>query len=168
MANGQPICSACATRLGQELEAEQGSWTEFPFAMAAGGVGAVLGAAIWAAIVVATNFEVGYVAVLVGFLSGYGVKLGAGKGRGQGLQVAAAFMAVAGLVLAKYFIFAYMVSSSMSAKGQAIAWYDPRLLQMFPKMIVALSTPFDLLWILIAVSAAYRVPSPTQVALVRA
>lgn len=166
MANGQAICGACAGRIGQELEAERGGWNEIPLAAAGGAVGAALGAAVWAGIVVATNFEVGYVAVLVGFLSGMGVKFGAGKGRGQGLQITAALLAVGGLVFAKYLIFAWMVSQAATAQGQVVAWYDPVILQMFPRMIVQLSSPFDLLWIFIAVSAAYRVPAPTRVSIV--
>lgn len=166
MANDQRVCGSCAARLDQELDAERGAWNDFPLAAAGGAVGAALGAAVWAGIVVATNFEVGYVAVLVGFLSGMGVKIGAGKGRGQGLQILAALLAFAGLIFAKYLIFAWMVSQAATANGRVIAWYDPVILQMFPRMIVQLSSPFDLLWIFIAVTAAYRVPAPTRVSIV--
>lgn len=166
LANGVPICGSCAMRLQHELE-QEGSLGRFPLAILGGAAGAAAGAGVWAAIVVATSVEVGYVAVLVGFLAGFGVKLGAGKSRGSGLQVLAAGLAVVGLLLAKYFIFAWMVAQAATAKGNPIAWYDPRLLPLFPKLITALLSPFDLLWLFIAISAAYRVPTPTRLTLTR-
>ena len=167
LANGVPICGSCSMRLRHELD-QEGSWNNFPLALLGGIGGAAAGAGVWAAIGVATNMEVGYVAVLVGFLTGFGVKLGAGKSRGQGLQLLAALLAVGGLVLAKYFIFAWMVSQASAGQGSPIAWYDPRLIPLFPRMITALMSPFDLLWLFIAISAAYRVPTPTRVTLTQA
>lgn len=163
LAGGQPVCPSCASNVRQELEAERGMGT-FPVALAVGAAGAAIGAAVWAAIVVLTNFEVGYVAVGVGFLAGVGVKFGAGKARNQMLQVAAALLAVGGLVLAKYFIFAHFVSQIvLEDGGGTIGWFDPGLIQAFPGALMEISSPFDILWIVLAVSAAYRVPAPSGI-----
>lgn len=164
LANGVPICGSCALRVRAELDQEE-TLGNVPLAMVLGAGGAVLGAGVWAAIVVATNFEVGYVAVLVGFLAGVGVKFGAGSGRGQALQMLAALLAVLGLLLAKYFIFAWFVSQAVAARGGAVAWYDPSLIPLFPRSLSSLLSPFDLLWLFIAISAAYRVPAPSKVTL---
>lgn len=61
-------------------------------------IGGLIGAAIWAGLIYYTGFEIGYVAVLVGFLSGVGVRFGASRwdyGLGPGLAaVAVAIMAL--------------------------------------------------------------------------
>ena len=61
-------------------------------------ISGLIGAAIWAGLIYSTGFEIGYVAVLVGFLSGIGVRFGASQwdyGLGPGLAaVAVAIMAL--------------------------------------------------------------------------
>ena len=48
--------------------------------------GAMLGAIAWGAITAATNFQIGYMAVGVGFLAGYGMRtLGGGRDAADGL-----------------------------------------------------------------------------------
>jgi len=48
--------------------------------------GAILGAIAWAAITAATHFQIGYMAIGVGFLAGYGMRtLGGGRDRADGL-----------------------------------------------------------------------------------
>ena len=60
--------------------------------------GALLGAIVWGAISAATHFQIGYVAVGVGFLAGYGMRtLGGGRDRVDG--AIAALVAVLGCVL---------------------------------------------------------------------
>ena len=54
-------------------------------------VGAVIGAIAWGAITAATHFQIGYMAIGVGFLAGYGMRtLGGGRDRADG--------AIAGIV----------------------------------------------------------------------
>ena len=49
-------------------------------------IGAIIGAIAWAAISSATGFQIGYVAVGVGFLAGYGMRtLGGGRDRADGI-----------------------------------------------------------------------------------
>jgi hypothetical protein len=60
--------------------------------------GAILGAIAWGAITAATHFQIGYMAVGVGFLAGYGMRmLGGGRDRADG--VIAAIVAFLGCVL---------------------------------------------------------------------
>lgn len=61
-------------------------------------VGAVIGAIAWAAITAATNFQIGYMAVGVGFLAGYGMRvLSGGLVRSEGIIAGA--VALLGCVL---------------------------------------------------------------------
>lgn len=161
--NGNPVCDSCAAQVQAELAAEQQTGARFPIALAVGAAGALVGAIIWAVIVVATNYEIGYVAVLVGYLSGQGVKLGAGKGRGQSLQMAAAGMAVFGLVIAKYFILAHFVVSDPSTAELGLGYFSPGLFLVFVQNIGGSLSPFDLLWIAFALMTAWRIPAPSQI-----
>ena len=143
--------------------AEQRTGARFPIALAGGAAGALVGAIIWAVIVVATNYEIGYVAVLVGYLAGHGVKLGAGKGRGQTLQIAAAGMSVFGLVIAKYFILAHFVVSSPDSAELGLGYFSPALFIVFLQNIGSSLSPFDLLWIAFALMTAWRIPAPSKI-----
>jgi len=61
-------------------------------------VGALAGAIAWAAITAATHFQIGYIAVGVGFLAGFGMRtLGGGRDRADG--VIAGVIAFLGCVL---------------------------------------------------------------------
>lgn len=68
-------------------------------ALIAGGIGGLIGAAIWAGISYVTNYEIGWLAWGVGFLVGLGVRLGAQDWEGVApglLAVAVAMLAVVG------------------------------------------------------------------------
>lgn len=58
-------------------------------AIGIGTAAAILGAAIWLGVRRATHYEIGYVALLVGFLVGGGVRLGSGNRGGIGYQIIA-------------------------------------------------------------------------------
>jgi hypothetical protein len=161
--NGNLVCDSCAAQVQAELAAEQRTGARFPMALAGGAAGALVGAVIWAVIVVATNYEIGYVAVLVGYLAGHGVKLGAGKGRGQTLQIAAAGMAVFGLVIAKYFILAHIVVSDPQGAELGLGYFSPGLFMLFLQNIGSSLSLFDLLWIAFALMTAWRIPAPSKI-----
>jgi hypothetical protein len=128
-------------------------------ALLGGAVGALLGAGVWTAISVFTNFEVGYVAVLVGFLAGRGVKLGAGSAAGKGLQVAAAGFALFGLVAAKYFTFAHFFAQSLAEDGVQAGPFHPEILAVFPHALPEMLSLFDLLWVALAMTTAWKGPA---------
>jgi len=123
-------------------------------------IGALVGAAVWAAITIGTDYEIGYVAVLVGFLAGAAVKIG-GRGRhGPVLQVAAVICAVAGVAIAKYSIFAHeFVEFVEEEYQQTISYLDPQIPEAMVEYSADLFGMFDLLWIVLAVTAAWRVPA---------
>lgn len=163
--NGSTTCVACVGQLERELAAQQAGAGAYPLATAGGLTGALLGGAVWAGIAVAAKFEVGYVAVLVGFLAGFGVKLGARTARGLGLQLLAAGLAVIGLLAAKYMTFAYLLRDLARDSGVTIGWLDGEMISLFPSYLSETASPFDLLWIILAISAAYRVPKAADVSI---
>ena len=117
---------------------------------AAGAVAAVIGAVLWAVITNATGYQIGFMAIGVGFLVGYAVRI-AGKGIDQTFGFVGAALAllgcVAGNVLA---IIAVIASEEGVAYGDVWSQYD---------LIAAMSawfSPIDLLFYGIAVYEGYK------------
>jgi hypothetical protein len=75
----------------QRLKSEQ----SFVLATVAGGVAALLGACVWAAVTVTTNYQIGWMAVGVGFLVGYTVR-SFGKGIDKSFGIVGAAWSLAG------------------------------------------------------------------------
>jgi hypothetical protein len=163
LANGHRVCSACALQLESELAQGSDRADDLPRAALLGALGALVGAAAWATVVVLTDFEIGYLAVLVGFLAGYGVKLGARGGHGKRLQQTAVACAAGGLLATKYFLFAHFFTTGAAKEGVILGYFSPATLSAFPHFLGALLSPFDLLWIAIALSSAWRVPRAPRV-----
>jgi len=79
-AGGQVICSSCKNKV-QASNVRGVAASGFLRAMLFGVGGAAAGAAVYYAVLATTGYEVGLIAILVGFMVGYAVRLGA---RGQG------------------------------------------------------------------------------------
>lgn len=156
--NGKETCPACADQVRRELQAERVEGRHLPLAIVGGGLGALVSAAVWAAIAIATEFEIGYIAVLLGFLAGWGVKLGAGRARGVPLQVIAVVWSLLGLFIAKYAIVAGILGRDYGLPYVGAETFDV-FLEVLPEMV----SPFDLLWVVLAVGAAWRVPRASAV-----
>jgi hypothetical protein len=152
--DGRPVCARCVGRLAREVVAAA-SGPRWKGAVALGLVGAVVGAAVWAAIAVIGEVEIGYVAVLVGFLAGLGVRVGAGQ-PGRGLQVLAVGLALVGLVLAKLGMIAGI------AMDAGVSPFAPEVRAFLGEHLGEMLSPFDLLWIALAVGAAWKVPAPAE------
>lgn len=84
-ANGQIVCPACRDRLEAEME-QPGN---VPKAILLGAGGGAVGAAIWYAVVAITDYQIGLIAVLVGWLVGRGVHKGSNERGGPGYQALA-------------------------------------------------------------------------------
>lgn len=78
--------------------------------------GALVGAAIWFGITIASDYELGIIAWLVGLLSGYGMLWGYGQTSSKG-GVVAAINAVVGILFAKFAIVAYVIYAISTASS---------------------------------------------------
>jgi uncharacterized membrane protein len=132
--------------------------------------GAVLGAIGWAAVTASTGYQIGYVAVAVGFLAGYGMRtLGGGRDRADG--VIAAVVAFLGCVLGDL-----LTAVAQFAPHDALHRTVPQLallVLLTPKiawfMLHETFNIMDIVFYAIAVYAAYRTalkPAPPQAAAV--
>ncbi len=86
--SGQPVCRTCRVRLLEHAEPAKG-WGTLARAGLFGLGAAVAGALLYYAVIAITNFEVGLVAIAIGYMVGWSVRRGAGGRGGRRLQVLA-------------------------------------------------------------------------------
>lgn len=95
-AGGQVVCSSCKNKV-QASNVSGVAASGFMRAALFGFLGALAGAAVYYGVLAATGYEVGLIAILVGFMVGYAVRLGArglGGRRYQFLALTLTYLAI--------------------------------------------------------------------------
>jgi hypothetical protein len=116
---GEQYCGGCK----QKLERESGSvrgWSVTLRAALYGLAAAVAGAIIYYGVIAITNFEIGIVALLIGYMVGFAVRKGANGRGGRRLQVVAAGLTYFSVALA-YFPLAMKGAVEGSKVGEPAA-----------------------------------------------
>ena len=78
--DGQSVCESCRNEIAQHAETPR-EWGVLARACLFGLVAAILGAILYYAVIAITNFEIGIVAIAIGYMVGYGIRMGT-RGRG--------------------------------------------------------------------------------------
>lgn len=139
-------------RLNQYLQTIRDN-QNLPMGIAAGGVAAVVGAITWAIITHVTGFQIGWMAVGVGFLVGYAVKF-AGKGMDKSFGIAGAVLALTGCLLGNLFTLCVAIGLQENIAATEILWLLD--LDSMIEIMVATFEPMDLMFYGIAVYEGYR------------
>jgi hypothetical protein len=71
--NGQPACDRCRLQVARQTETPTG-FAAFGKAAVYGLAASILGAIVYYAVIAITNFEIGLVAIAIGFMVGYAVR----------------------------------------------------------------------------------------------
>lgn len=79
--NGQPVCESCREQIAQHAETPRG-WGVFGRTALFGVAAAILGAILYYAVIAITDFEIGIVAIAIGYMVGYAVRNIGARGRG--------------------------------------------------------------------------------------
>ena len=116
-ANDKPVCDTCRDIV---LAAAATPRTIGPLVRAGlfGLAAAVAGAAIYYAVIAITNFEIGLVAILIGYMVGYSVRRGAGGRGGRRFQIVALLLTYWAVGLA-YTPLAYKELSGKTTSSQS-------------------------------------------------
>lgn len=118
-----------------------------------GAVGAAIGAAIWATITILTEYQVGYMALGVGYLAGLGVKT-MGKGIDRPFQYLGAALSLVGCMAGNLAVVLILVSGEI---GLEVAELVSRLTPGIVFGIYRDTFDFmDLLFYALAISVGYR------------
>jgi hypothetical protein len=88
--NGNTLCAACKHIVAEASKTPRGAGALFK-AFLLGGIAAVLGAGVYYGVIALTNFEIGIVAIVIGFMVGWAVRKGA-SGGGRRFQILAVVM----------------------------------------------------------------------------
>lgn len=116
-------------------------------------VGALIGASVWAAVSILTDYEIGYLAILIGILAGFGAKILATPGSGIPLQFSASLAALIGLIIGKYAAVAYIIKEEYK-----YSYFSSETFTLIQNNIGTLVKFYDLIWILVAIVAAWGIP----------
>ena len=152
------LCASCASTVEQALEAETKN-PNLPTAILLGLVAAVAGGLIWYAIVALTNYQLGIIAVGIGYLVGLAVMFGAGRKRGPALQAIAVVITLIAMVVGEYFVVRHAVEEARATEGLTSLPLFLPVKAMFEFVYIGVKT--DLLTLLfwaIALWAAFSVP----------
>jgi len=124
-----------------------------PMALLAGLVAAAAGAAAWALVTVFTGLKIGWVAVGIGFLVGYAVRL-FGKGSAPAFQVLGAVLSLLGCLAGNLLVVCIFASKNGDVPLKTIlAGMTPALAV---DMIVQTFRPMDLVFYGLAVYEGYK------------
>ena len=131
--NGQTTCEACRYEIENE-RTRSSSFGRLLRSVLAGGFAGVIGAGIYYAVVALTGYEVGLVAIVVGYIVGVAVRWGSGGAGGRAYQVLAVAITYLAIVSTYVpFIIEGMgemeqaESTSLDGEGEAVPEADEEL-----------------------------------------
>jgi hypothetical protein len=132
-------------------------------ALVGGGLAAVVGGVIWGLIIIATGYEIGFVAWAMGWLTGFAVVLFSKGRRGVPLQAIAVLASVLGILIGKYFTFYHYFHAALAKNygeeaASNISILSGSVMQFFIENIGSMVGGFDILWVILAVITAWRIP----------
>lgn len=133
----------------QQMQAQQ----NLPMAVLGGAIAAIVSAAIWAAITVSTHYQIGIVAIGVGFVVGYAVRM-MGKGLSPAYGVVGALFALLGCVLGNFLSLVGFISIE-----EGMGYFEVlRMIDyaLVPQLMIDTFHPMDALFYAIALYAGYR------------
>lgn len=161
-----PIRDAAVSSYSEARSEKRTNLLHVLLAVIGGLVGAAIGGTIWAAVAYFTEYEIGYIAIAVGFLAGAFAVLFSGGRRGIPIQLVAVLTALLGIVAGKYAA-VYMLGIKMinEQAGQdfttevfkLVPPFDPEIIRGIGEEIVAALQPIDALFVILAAFTAIRI-----------
>ncbi len=120
---------------------------------------AVVASAIWYAVVVVTGYQVGLVAIALGFLVGQAVVLGAGRHGSVVLVAASVAFTVLALAISEYLIVVHFIGLEFAAQGLTIEVLQPIdfMIEIVAESVQA--DPLTLVFWTIALFQAFIIPA---------
>jgi hypothetical protein len=115
LASGIPVAEVTAP-----APAEPATMGDLVGGVIGGAIGAVLATAIWYGVVTVTHWQIGFVAVAVGFIVAQGVVFGAGRHPSILLVPVSLAFTFAALVVSEYFIATFLINEGLADLQSAL------------------------------------------------
>ena len=154
------LCETCREATEKAFKAE----TENPNMMMAavmGGAASIVAGILWFLLSVLTGYQIGYVAIGVGFLIGYAVIWGSGKKRGASLQILSSGITVLTLLVSQYAIAIYYLRKYLLDHKADFPGYNGQLFLVSPfdpDMLRNMFSPMGLVIWAVGIYFAYSLP----------
>ncbi len=151
-------CPDCQ-RLTEELFRQETENPNYAGAVAAGVLAGIAGGALWYFVEILLKLRVGYIGLAVGFAVGWGVILGAGKKRGETLQVISAIISLVAVLGASYLSAMHQYHSYISKlAGEGGQISNLTISPFSQELLASFVTPVGVFIWALAVYIGYRTP----------
>lgn len=121
----------------------------------AGVAAALVGASIWAGVTIVTEFQIGWMAVGVGFLVGIAIRF-AGKGSSMVFGIVGAALALFGCLLGNVISVCYFASVELEMEFAVLFWEVIKNPEAVVELLKVTFSPMDLLFYAIAIYEGFR------------
>ena len=153
---GAPDSSAAAPEIDpaqlQYLQQQLVSEQNLPLALIGGAVAAAVSAAIWAGVTASTGYQIGFMAIGVGFVVGYAVRI-LGKGMTSPFGIVGAVFSLLGCAVGNLLAVTQIIAAEDGGSLlDALPQLTPELAQ---ELMVAFFSPMDLLFYALALYYGY-------------
>lgn len=154
------LCESCRSEAERIFKAE----TENPnivMALACGAVAGVFAGALWYFFSILTGYQIGYIAIGVGFVIGWAVIWGSGRKRGATLQWISAGMTLLTLFISEYFMTLYYYRKYLVENKAEFPTYNGEIFFFSPfdsDILASMISPMGLLIWGIGIYCAYSTP----------
>lgn len=151
----QPIQSAPALTEEKILQYQEKLKLEqnLPMGIVGGAAAAIVGAAVWALVTVGTGYQIGWMAVGVGFLVGYSIRF-LGKGVDNIFAIVGGALALVGCLLGNFFsLIGFAAKSEDVNVFSILSTIDYSIV---PGIMIESFSPMDLLFYGIAAYEGYK------------
>ena len=156
------ICKGCHVKVLAEVANEKASEKDIPMALLGGLVGSIIGASLWALVALISGYQVGFVAIGVGFFAGHGVAMAVSKRKAFFLQIISAIFATFGILLGMMVTSVCEVVKYYSAKNFNISYFNSDLWLQVLKNLPKDFNFFSCLFIVIALFYSWRISAPVN------
>ncbi|MFC1718371.1 hypothetical protein ACFL6S_32245 [Candidatus Poribacteria bacterium] len=100
---------------------------------------------------------------IIGLLSGFTVLLSSKGRRGTPLQVIAVLSSVLGIIIGKYITFFHFLKELLTEElgaevASSISIFSKRVIQVFMEGIGSMVRGYDIIWVVLAVITAWKIP----------
>jgi hypothetical protein len=151
------LCPNCKILIEEAILKETQNYNMI-LAVLTGLVGGAIGAIVWYLVVSFTGWQVGIVAIAVGWLVGQGVVLGAGRKRGYQLQVISVILTIIAMLASEYFVLVYFYHDAGYFGSLPINIF----LKIYGSNIFSFEGILTLVFYGIAIWQAFVIPAPRK------